>query len=37
LRQLAEHGVQLSAPLLADFASDQSAFRLKVPQGTPPL
>jgi hypothetical protein len=37
LRQLAEHNVQLSAPLLTDFASDQSAFRLKVPQGTPPL
>jgi hypothetical protein len=34
---LAQHTVQLSAPLLADFAGDQSAFRLKVPQDTPPL
>jgi hypothetical protein len=37
LRQLAEHNVQLSAPLLPHFVGDQSAFRLKVPQGTPPL
>jgi len=37
LGDLAEHSGQLCAPLLSDFASDQSAFRLKVPQGTPPL
>ena len=36
LGDLAEHSRQLSAPLLSDFTSDQSTFRLKVPQGTPP-
>ena len=37
MRQLAEHGVQLSAPLITEFAAEQSTFRLKVPHGTPPL
>jgi hypothetical protein len=37
MADLAEHTGQLSAPLLSDFASYQSAFRLKVPQGTPPF
>ena len=37
VRQLAEQSCQFATPLLSDFASDQCAFRLKVPQGTPPL